>query len=202
MIILNSDNLVINSIETNSRYTGHPYIGIQVPDGCVCEVQGYTAILLYRHLMPNTGPPTHPVKAVVSTPKEETVSALQVEAAVSIPEGEDVLTPQVPKTPSTLSRTLPAPRSLSGSKFTRLENLALHTIKMCCILISPPINSSLGSGTKELASLSLLTRQLANRALEVSMNWPIGSKMPCRFQNLDFSAEVTRDILSTCGNLS
>jgi hypothetical protein len=57
LVILGSDNLPINTIETDPRNTGRPYVDIRIPDGCICEVQGNAVIFLYCHIMSKTPDP-------------------------------------------------------------------------------------------------------------------------------------------------
>jgi hypothetical protein len=92
LVIISSNNLPINVISTDPRHVGQPYMDIQIPDGFVCEVHGYTVILLYHHIVPPSTPLIEPLKETMQKCKDQTASAprnikpLRSPVATSAPE--------------------------------------------------------------------------------------------------------------------
>ena len=77
LVICSNDNMAINTISTDPRYTGYPYLDIRIPDGCVCVVQGHTVILLYYHLAPMSTSCSEPVKVATQNFGDQTASTPQ-----------------------------------------------------------------------------------------------------------------------------
>ena len=105
LTVLGTDNSPITTISTDPRYTGHPYLDVRIPDGCVCEIQGYTAALLYCHQMSNPTSPAGEAKdintsALASPPASPTAEMLvriQITPSgkFSPPYHRDVMRPKV-----------------------------------------------------------------------------------------------------------
>lgn len=91
LIIWGNDKIQINTISTDPQYTGYPYLDIRIPDGCICEVHGYTAILLYYHFATMSTSCAAPVKATTlnlrdqaaSTPKQINVPCPPLQATAT-----------------------------------------------------------------------------------------------------------------------
>ena len=78
LVILSGDDLPINTILTDPQYTGHPFIDLRIQDGYVCEIHGYTAILLYSRLVSRPTPLEEPVKETTQKLRDHTASTLQI----------------------------------------------------------------------------------------------------------------------------
>ena len=73
--VVGKDNLVLNSISTGPLSPGLPYMDIQIPDGYMCEVQGYAAIQLYSKLPAYPTPQSSPINEMILIKRDQDVSA-------------------------------------------------------------------------------------------------------------------------------
>jgi hypothetical protein len=143
--VLGTDNSPITTISTDPRYTGHPYVDLRIPDGCVCEIQGYTAALLYCHEMPNPASPAGEVKDINTStlaspsalPTPELLVRIQITPSgkFSPPYHRDVMRPKVTTDEffswfrNEVNHTHRRPNSGSGSRGLRRLDQLVFTLK-------------------------------------------------------------------------
>jgi hypothetical protein len=174
LVILGHDNLRINTIETDPRNTGHPYVDIRIPDCCICEVQGYAAIFFYCHIMSKT---PDPAKDAASAPQSSNSPSIIAPPAARAP--EIIIRIQVHP-----SGRLSAPyhKDVMHPKVTTTEFFNWFSTKL-------PANPH-----------QLARRPRASYALRHLPDCRLRSKMPCRFRNQGFSPKAMKDISCLYGN--
>jgi hypothetical protein len=77
VLVVGKDNSVLNSISTSPLSPGLPYMDIQIPDGYMCEVQGYATMQLYSKFPAYPTPQSSPIKEVVLIKRNQDVSTPQ-----------------------------------------------------------------------------------------------------------------------------
>lgn len=48
LLVVDNNNTILTTITTDPAFTGHPYVDVVIPDDCVCQITGNTALLLYH----------------------------------------------------------------------------------------------------------------------------------------------------------
>lgn len=88
IVIPGTNNSGPTTITTGPQTTGHPYVDVRIPDGGVCEIRGYAALLLYCHAVPNPPPPVRlsPVRPreIRASELSATRSTLEVQVRIQI----------------------------------------------------------------------------------------------------------------------